>query len=91
MVAVLAAGLASCANSQQGEQTMPTKSIEEVLKAHTDALMAIPGVVGTAQSLCDESKNAGFVLDDEDVLIVGHRSLCVVQRTGLVLQPTHFA
>ena len=31
---------------------MPTKPIEEVLKAHTDSLMAIPGVVGTAQSLC---------------------------------------
>ncbi len=31
---------------------MPTKPIEEVLKAHTDSLMSIPGVVGTAQSLC---------------------------------------
>jgi hypothetical protein len=32
---------------------MPKKSIETVLKEHTDDLMAMPGVVGTAQSLCD--------------------------------------
>jgi len=31
---------------------MPKKSIETVLKEHTDELMAMPGVVGTAQSLC---------------------------------------
>jgi len=33
------------------EQTMPAKTIEEALKEHTDALMAIPGVVGVAQGL----------------------------------------
>ena len=33
---------------------MPENSIETVLKKHTDALMAMPGVVGTAQSLCDD-------------------------------------
>ncbi|MEJ2236442.1 MAG: hypothetical protein P8X67_21270 [Syntrophobacterales bacterium] len=32
---------------------MPTKTIEEVLKEHTSKLMSIPGVVGTAQSLCE--------------------------------------
>ena len=32
---------------------MPAKSIEEVLKEHTDAWLAIAGVVGTAQGLCD--------------------------------------
>ena len=31
-----------------GEKRMPTKSIEQVLKEHTDAWMSIPGVVGTA-------------------------------------------
>lgn len=33
---------------------MPTKSIEQVLKAHTDSLMSIEGVVGVAQSLCGD-------------------------------------
>ena len=30
---------------------MPAKTIEEALQEHTDALMAIPGVVGVAQGL----------------------------------------
>ncbi len=33
---------------------MPKKSIEIVLQEHTDELMSMPGVVGTAQSLCDD-------------------------------------
>jgi len=32
---------------------MPTQSIQEVLAAHNDSLMAIPGVVGTAIGICD--------------------------------------
>ena len=36
-----------------GRDTVPDKSIEEVLKKHTPELMALPGVVGTAQGLCD--------------------------------------
>ena len=32
---------------------MPKKSIEEVLRVHTSSLMALRGVVGTAQGLCD--------------------------------------
>ncbi len=51
-VILLTLALASCANSQKDQGDMPTKPIEEVLKAHTAALMSIPGVVGTAQSLC---------------------------------------
>jgi len=43
--------------SQQGvnqpkEISMPEKTIETVLKEHTNDLMSLPGVVGTAQSLC---------------------------------------
>ena len=30
------------------------KTIEQVLREHTDSLMALPGVVGTAQGLCDD-------------------------------------
>jgi hypothetical protein len=32
---------------------MPSRSIEEVLATHTDSLMSLPGVVGTAIGLCD--------------------------------------
>lgn len=31
---------------------MAEKPIEQVLKEHTEQLMALPGVVGTAQGLC---------------------------------------
>jgi hypothetical protein len=49
--------LGSCAaapiSGQQGaEGPMQRRTIEEVLRAHTDYLMSIPGVVGTAQGLC---------------------------------------
>lgn len=32
---------------------MPSKSIQQVLIAHSDSLMALPGVVGTAIGRCD--------------------------------------
>ena len=31
----------------------PGRPLEEVLRAHTETLMAVPGVVGTAQGLCE--------------------------------------
>lgn len=31
---------------------MPAKTIEQVLEQHTQELMSIPGVVGTAEGLC---------------------------------------
>jgi len=37
----------------QGEKAMAEKAIQEVLKKHTAELMSLPGVVGTAQGLCD--------------------------------------
>ena len=52
-----AATMVSCSRGQavsgQEGQPMPNKSLEEVLQEHTDSLMAISGVVGTAQGLCD--------------------------------------
>jgi len=36
-------------------QGMPAKTIEEALKAHTDHLMAISGVVGVGQGLLDNT------------------------------------
>jgi len=35
-----------------GRATVRERSIDEVLAAHTDSLMALPGVVGTAIGLC---------------------------------------
>ena len=32
---------------------MPSRTIEDVLKKYTSDLMAIPGVIGTGQGLCD--------------------------------------
>ena len=37
---------------QPKQKRMPKKTIEAVLKEHTDRLMSIPGVVGTAQGEC---------------------------------------
>jgi hypothetical protein len=37
----------------QDDDSMRVKSIEEVLREHTDGLMSIPGVVGTAQGICN--------------------------------------
>lgn len=41
-------------NQQQGEQTMPQRQLAIVLQEHTDELMAMPGVVGTAEGLCED-------------------------------------
>lgn len=40
-------------NDSQEKNKMTTKAIEDVLKEHTKELMSIPGVVGTAQGLCN--------------------------------------
>jgi len=52
---VVAAALASCARPDHREETqaVTSKTIEAVLAAHTDSLMALPGVVGTAIGTCD--------------------------------------
>lgn len=36
-----------------GNEKVSSKTIEDVLKQHTDELMSIPGVIGTAQGVCD--------------------------------------
>src|SRR2546426_8516042 len=52
---VVAGGLAGCAYRDHREETqaVTSRTIEAVLAAHTDSLMALPGVVGTAIGLCD--------------------------------------
>ena len=53
----LFAGAVACAQpgAESGQEMKPMqeKPIEDVLKEHTDSLMALPGVVGTAQGLCE--------------------------------------
>ncbi len=48
-------GITSCvnkaANDHKGEEQMVERTIENVLKDHTEELMSLPGVVGTAQGL----------------------------------------
>jgi hypothetical protein len=34
---------------------MPSQTIQEVHAAHTDSLLALPGVVGTAIGRCDDA------------------------------------
>jgi len=56
-IIVLGSSVATCgnktANDRGGEKEMSAKTIQEVLKEHTDELMSLPGVVGTGQGLCD--------------------------------------
>ena len=70
-VALLAGALA-CAPAQRAAQgggrgegaTVATKSIDQVLAAHTDSLMALPGVVGTAIGLYQGERCIKVLLAD---------------------------
>lgn len=52
---LLAAFIGACSTPppRQESERMPTRSIQEVLAAHNAALLATPGVVGTAIGLCE--------------------------------------
>lgn len=51
-------GALACSGAQRGggagggEARVTARSIDDVLAAHNDSLMALPGVVGTAIGLC---------------------------------------
>ena len=49
---LLAVACAACSGKGRSD-TVPARSIDEVLAAHTDSLLAVPGVTGTAIGLCD--------------------------------------
>jgi hypothetical protein len=53
--ALLAGALAACGGRRPQEEStrVPSKSIQDVLAAHNDSLLRIPGVVGTAIGVCD--------------------------------------
>ena len=40
-------------NASDNESKMPSKPIEKVLEEHTNELMSIKGVIGTAEGLCN--------------------------------------
>jgi len=65
---VLVAGALACSGSQRGGGggTVTARSIDEVLAAHTDSLMALPGVVGTAIGLCDGERCIKVLLADSN-------------------------
>ena len=43
----------ACSDKMNGKDHMTSKSMAETLKEHSGELMSLPGVVGTAQGLCD--------------------------------------
>ena len=69
MTVVLVVGALSCSRAQPGGAggaTVAAKSINEVLAAHSDSLMALPGVVGTAVGLCDGQRCIQVLLADSN-------------------------
>ncbi len=70
----LVAGAIACgqpsAEAVPEEKPLVEKPIEQVLQEHTDSLMALPGVVGTAQGLCaDEPCIQVFVVEATEELL----------------------
>ena len=67
---LLACALIACSGSRSGAgrggrgDTVAARSIDEVLAAHTDSLMALPGVAGTAIALCDGERCIKVFLAD---------------------------
>ncbi len=55
-VMIVGAGAVACAkqapSDQPGRNIVAAKPIDDVLKEHTEELMSIPGVVGTAKGQC---------------------------------------
>lgn len=65
------AGLLAACAAQSGNdevKTVPSRSIEAVLADHTDSLMALPGVVGTAIGRCDGAPCIRVFLADSNAL-----------------------
>lgn len=50
-------GVAACGEQASDEEAkrkpVPEKTIEQVLREHTESLMSVPGVVGTGEGECD--------------------------------------
>jgi hypothetical protein len=63
---LLLAGAVACSGSRTGGAPVAARSIDQVLAAHTDSLMALPGVVGTALGLCDGERCIKVLLADSN-------------------------
>jgi len=82
--------LVACSGTQRGGATVTRRSIDEVLAAHTDSLMMLPGVVGTAVGLCDSQRCIKVLLADSSAAakariperLEGYR--VVVEVTGVI-------
>jgi len=92
---VLAGAMAACSGSQSGagqgrDTNVAARGIDDVLAAHTDSLLALPGVVGTAIALCDGERCIKVFLADSSAAttdripprLEGYR--VVVEVTGTV-------
>lgn len=68
VLSLLLLGVVACSGTQGAREnaTVATKSIDEVLAAHSDSLMALPGVVGTAVGLCDGARCIKVFLADSN-------------------------
>ena len=65
-VVLLAGALAACAGAHNEGATVAARNIDQVLAAHTDSLMALPGVVGTAIGLCEGERCIKVFLADSN-------------------------
>jgi hypothetical protein len=63
-VAVLSLLAGGCRSRSRSEAPVPppSRALSEVLAAHTPALMALPGVVGTAESKLDDGRPCVLIL-----------------------------
>lgn len=56
-VVICGSSVAACADRVENERSngpaMSNRAMEDALRAHSNELMSLPGVVGTAQSRCD--------------------------------------
>jgi hypothetical protein len=69
IAALLLVAVIACSGSQSGAGggrggSVVSRSIDQVLAAHTDSLMALPGVVGTAIGLCEGERCIKVLLAD---------------------------
>jgi hypothetical protein len=53
--------------AHEEESKVPSRTIEQVLATHTDSLMSLPGVVGTAIGLCDGAPCVRVFVSDSSV------------------------
>ncbi len=82
--------LTACSRTHTGGAIATRRSIDEVLAAHTDSLMMLPGVVGTAVGLCDGQRCIKVLLADSSAAtkarlptsLEGYR--VVVEVTGAI-------